>query len=183
MTAEEAAEVVIPEGREPYKESSAQKATFVLVSGSPSETFRIGRILGERLRRGDCVALTGELGAGKTCLTQGIAKGMGVPDCYAVTSPTFTLVNEYPGRDASLYHVDVYRLAGSPDLLEMGYEEYLLGSGVMVIEWAEKILRDIPEDALRIRISYLDEDERKIEISGGPERIDFRELYLTKGGC
>src|SRR5512140_946920 len=113
--------------------------TIVLFSNGPSETFRIGWILGEILKKGDCVALTGELGAGKTCLTQGIAQGMGVPDCYAVTSPTFTLVNEYPGRNALLYHLDVYRLTGPADLQELGYEEYLLGNGVMVIEWAEKI--------------------------------------------
>ena len=72
--------------------------TIVLFSNGPSETFRIGWILGEILKDGDCVALTGELGAGKTCLTQGIAKGLGVPDSYAVTSPTFTLLNEYPGK-------------------------------------------------------------------------------------
>lgn len=84
-----------------------KEPSFVLISKSPSETFRIGRILGEGLKRGDCVALSGELGAGKTCLTQGIAKGMGVPDGYAVTSPTFTLINEYPGKDAALYHLDI----------------------------------------------------------------------------
>src|SRR5512140_3510402 len=104
--------------------------TIVLFSNGPSETFRIGWILGEILKDGDCVALTGELGAGKTCLTQGIAKGLGVPDSYAVTSPTFTLLNEYPGRESALYHLDVYRLAGSGDLMEMGYEEYLSGGGV-----------------------------------------------------
>jgi len=162
---------------------SVQRASLILVSNSPSETFRIGQVLGEGLRRGDCVALTGELGAGKTCLTQGIAKGMGVPDCYAVTSPTFTLINEYPGRDAALYHLDVYRLTGSADLPEMGYDEYLLGSGVMVIEWAEKIIDAIPEEALCIRLFYLDETVRHIEISGRPERIKFWEPGLKKGGC
>jgi tRNA threonylcarbamoyladenosine biosynthesis protein TsaE len=114
-----------------------QRSTVVLFSKSPSETFRIGRILGETLKGGDCVALTGELGAGKTCFTQGIARGLGVPDAYVVTSPTFTLLNEYPGKDTALYHLDVYRLTGSADLAEMGYEEYLQGGGVMVIEWAD----------------------------------------------
>ncbi|MHB8908736.1 MAG: tRNA (adenosine(37)-N6)-threonylcarbamoyltransferase complex ATPase subunit type 1 TsaE [Syntrophales bacterium] len=174
---------MVSEGCKPYKKISARKEPLILVSHSPSETLRIGRILGDSLTRGDCVALTGELGAGKTCLTQGIAKGLGVPECYVVTSPTFTLVNEYPGRDAILYHVDVYRLTGSADLIEMGYEEYLLGNGVMVIEWAEKIPDDIPEDALCIGISYLNENERRIEISGGPDRLDVRELDLTEGGC
>src|SRR5665647_2885496 len=105
---------------------AGQRASLILISKSPTETFSIGRLLGEGLTEGDCVALTGELGAGKTCLTQGIAAGLGVPDCYVVTSPTFTLINEYPGGDAILYHLDVYRLTGSEDLLEMGYEEYLL---------------------------------------------------------
>lgn len=166
-----------------HTDISVRKTSLILFSKSPSETFRIGRILGEGLKRGDCVALTGELGAGKTCLTQGIAKGMGVPDCYGITSPTFTLINEYPGRDAALYHLDVYRLTGSLDLLEMGFEEYLLGNGVIVIEWAEKIMDSIPEDALSIGFSYLDENIRKIEITGCPERIDFWELDLKKGGC
>jgi len=159
-----------------------QKASLVLFSKSPSETLRIGRILGEGLKRGDCVALTGELGAGKTCLTQGIAKGLGVPDCYTVTSPTFTLINEYPGTEVALYHMDVYRLTGSADLLQMGFEEYLLGNGVMVIEWAEKIKDSLPEETLCIGLSYRDENVRNIEISGCPERIDLWKLGLKKGG-
>jgi tRNA threonylcarbamoyladenosine biosynthesis protein TsaE len=174
---------VILEESKAHTNMSVQKTSLILFSKSPPETFRIGRILGEGLKRGDCVALTGELGTGKTCLTQGIAKGMGVPDCYAITSPTFTLINEYPGRDAALYHLDVYRLTGSADLLEMGFEEYLLGSGVMVIEWAEKIMDSIPEEALSIGFSYLNEYVRKIEITRCPEGIDFWELGLNKGGC
>ena len=157
--------------------------SIVLFSDSPSETFRIGRILGELLRDGDCVALTGELGAGKTRLTQGIANGLGVPESYAVTSPTFTLLNEYPGRETVLHHLDVYRLTGSADLMEIGYEEYLSGGGVMVIEWAEKIIDQIPEGALFIKLSYLEENMRKIELTGCPEMIDYWELKLRNGGC
>jgi tRNA threonylcarbamoyladenosine biosynthesis protein TsaE len=157
--------------------------TIALFSNSPSETFRIGRILGEALKEGDCVAITGELGSGKTCLTQGIAKGLGVSDNYVVTSPTFTLLNEYPGSETVLYHLDVYRLIGSADLVEMGYDEYLSGGGVMVIEWAEKIIDQIPEGALFITISHLEEDMRKIELTGCPEKIDSWELNLRQGGC
>jgi len=157
--------------------------SIVLFSDSPSETFRIGRILGELLRDGDCVALTGELGAGKTCLTQGIANGLGVPESYAVTSPTFTLLNEYPGRETVLHHLDVYRLTGSADLMEIGYEEYLSCGGVMVIEWAEKIIDQIPSGALFIKLSHLEENMRKIELTGSPERIDYWELQLRNGGC
>lgn len=124
----------------------------------------IGRIIGENLTGGDFVALTGELGAGKTCLTQGIAKGLGILEEYYVTSPTFTLINEYPGR-VSLYHMDVYRLSGSRDLENMGYEEYFYGDGVVVIEWAEKVDDIIPAEALLINLEHCNGNKRKIRIS------------------
>jgi tRNA threonylcarbamoyladenosine biosynthesis protein TsaE len=161
---------------------AGQQASLVLISKSPTETFYIGKMLGEGLTGGDCVALTGELGAGKTCLTQGIAAGLGVPDCYVVTSPTFTLINEYPGKKMSLYHFDVYRLKGSKDLDEMGYQEYLTSDGVMVIEWAEKISDVIPDEALHVELSYMDEYVRRIKISGCPDRIHSWERTLEQGG-
>lgn len=161
---------------------AGQRASLVLISNSPTETFCIGRFLGEGLTRGDCVALTGELGAGKTCLTQGIAAGLGVPDSYVVASPTFTLINEYPGKDTFLYHLDVYRLGGSADLEETGYQEYLMSDGVMVIEWAEKVSDAIPDEALRVELSYMDETVRRIEISGFPERICSWERTFKQGG-
>ena len=162
---------------------SGERSVMVLLSKSPEETFRIGRILADGLEAGDVVALTGELGSGKTCLTQGIANGLGVPESYVVTSPTFTLINEYPGRRVDLYHLDVYRLKGCADLAEMGYDEYLSGRGVMVIEWAEKIRGAVPVDALFVVMTYLEENVRKIEISGCPDRIGFWEKTLKEGGC
>jgi len=138
--------------------------SFDLISKSPEDTLDIGQIIGERLTAGDVVALTGELGAGKTCLTQGIAKGLGVPEGYYVTSPTFTLINEYPGR-INLYHMDVYRLSGSRDLEDMGCEEYFYGDGVVVIEWAEKVRDIIPEEALLINLEHCNGNKRKIRIS------------------
>jgi tRNA threonylcarbamoyladenosine biosynthesis protein TsaE len=153
-----------------------------LSSGSPEETFRIGKILAESLNAGDVVALTGEMGSGKTCLTQGIACGLGVPENYAVTSPTFTLINEYPGRQVNLYHLDVYRLKGCADLAEMGYDEYLYGRGVMVVEWAEKVLEAIPDDALLVLMTYIDENQRKIKLSGCRDRIGSCKRALKKGG-
>lgn len=159
------------------------RASLFLISKSPMETFCIGRSLGEGLKGGECVALKGELGAGKTCLTQGIAAGLGVPDCYVVTSPTFTLINEYPGRKMPLYHFDVYRLNGPADLDDLGYQEYLMGGGVLVIEWAEKVSDAIPDEALRIELTYLDEHRRRIEISGCPGRISSWERTLQQGGC
>ena len=162
---------------------SGERSVMVLLSKSPEETFRIGRILADGLEAGDVVALTGELGSGKTCLTQGIANGLGVPESYVVTSPTFTLINEYPGRRVDLYHLDVYRLTGCAALAEMGYDEYLSGRGVMVIEWAEKIRGAVPFDALFVVMTYLEENVRKIEISGCPDRIGFWEKTLKEGGC
>jgi tRNA threonylcarbamoyladenosine biosynthesis protein TsaE len=158
------------------------KFSFELISRSPEETIRLGKILGEGLKAGDVVALTGELGSGKTVLTQGIAQGLGVPQGYVVASPTFTLINEYPGKGTHLYHLDVYRLTGSSDLAEVGYEEYLLGSGVTVIEWAEKILDVIPDNAFFIVFSYLDDQQRSIEISGRGHRIASLQLALKDGG-
>jgi tRNA threonylcarbamoyladenosine biosynthesis protein TsaE len=161
---------------------SGERSVMVLLSKSPEETFRIGRFLADGLQAGDVIALIGELGSGKTCLTQGIARGVGVPEGYAVTSPTFTLINEYPGRQFPLYHLDVYRLAGYADLPEMGYDEYLSGRGVMVIEWAEKIREALPVSAVFVAITYIEEYIRKIEISGFPDRIGFWKRTLKEGG-
>jgi tRNA threonylcarbamoyladenosine biosynthesis protein TsaE len=99
-----------------------------------------------------------------------------------VTSPTFTLINEYPGGDTTLYHFDVYRLRGSADLEEMGFQEYLMSDGVMVIEWAEKVSDAIPNEALRVELSYMDETVRRIEISGCQERICSWERTFKQGG-
>lgn len=166
-----------------YTEIPSRRSSVILISSSPSETFRIGEIIGQDLKGRDCVALKGELGTGKTCLTQGIAKGLGVPDSYSITSPTFTLINEYPGKRHVLYHVDVYRLRGSADLNETGYEEYLSDNGVTVIEWAEKIMDVIPDNALIIEITYLDDDMRRIEIFGCSRRIASWDRTFRKGGC
>jgi len=137
---------------------------FDLISKSPGDTLDIGRIIGENLTGGRVVALTGELGTGKTCLTQGIARGLGISEKYYVTSPTFTLINEYPGR-IPLYHMDVYRLSGPRDLEDMGYTEYFYGRGVVVIEWAEKVADILPAEALMINLAHGgDNNTRKMRI-------------------
>jgi tRNA threonylcarbamoyladenosine biosynthesis protein TsaE len=163
--------------------TSGTRSPLQLLSRSADQTFAIGRALGEALKGGDCVALVGELGAGKTCLTQGIASGLGVPEAYAVTSPTFTLINEYPGIRARLIHMDVYRLTGSAELADMGFDEYLCGGEVMVIEWAEKIQDVLPGEAIAIRCTYVSENERRIEIACTEERIDLLKKSLAEGGC
>lgn len=143
---------------------------FTFISQGPQETYAFGKNLGETLRSGDVVGLSGELGAGKTCLAQGIARGLGIPEEYRITSPTFTIINEYPGR-LILYHLDVYRLSGLRDLDEIGYEDCFNDKGVVVVEWAEKIREALPKGTLFILLTYLDENIRKIMLSDNRERI------------
>jgi len=157
------------------------KTHVKLISKEPRETFYIGKVLGENLHAGDVVALMGELGAGKTCLTQGIARGFGIPERYQITSPTFTLMNEYPGKIV-LYHLDLYRLSGVGDLEELGYEECFGGNSVLVIEWAEKIRDVLPDETLFISLTYLDDNRREIDIYGGVNRIALISVALKKGG-
>jgi len=152
-----------------------------LLSRNPQETQALGRILGDLCEPGDVIALTGELGAGKTCLTKGIATGLGVSERYSVTSPTFTLVNEYPGR-FDLYHLDLYRLAGPDDLIDLGYEEYCYGRGITVVEWAEKIIDILPEGSLFVSLTYIDDTTREIKLEGQVRIImKIRELLKEEG--
>ncbi|MDD4504606.1 MAG: tRNA (adenosine(37)-N6)-threonylcarbamoyltransferase complex ATPase subunit type 1 TsaE [Clostridiaceae bacterium] len=116
---------------------------------SVEETSRIGEQLGRLLSRGNIICLSGDLGAGKTAFTQGIAKGLGVLDY--VTSPTYTIINEYEGR-LPLYHFDVYRLNDVSEMYELGYEEYFFGDGVVVLEWADIVRDIIPGERLWITI-------------------------------
>jgi tRNA threonylcarbamoyladenosine biosynthesis protein TsaE len=141
----------------------------------------MGRLIGEILERGDVVALIGELGSGKTCLTQGLAKGLGVEENVPVVSPTFTLINEYPGK-IPLIHLDVYRLSGPRDLEDMGYEEYFEGGGIIVIEWAEKIRDILPAKTLFVGMRYIDENTREMILEGPGDKIRKIEELLKAGG-
>ena len=137
-----------------------------LFSPDASTTTAIGIALGQLLRGGDLVLLSGNLGAGKTTLTQGIAAGMGIDDY--VTSPTFTLVNEYRQRDRrrpTLCHVDLYRIEGTAEASDLGLDEYL-EAGVVVVEWAERALAALPAEHLLVRIAVLADDSRRIEFIG-----------------
>jgi tRNA threonylcarbamoyladenosine biosynthesis protein TsaE len=143
-----------------------------IISSSPEETTEIGVQLGRQLFPGALIALIGDLGSGKTCLVQGIARGLDVPEVLYVTSPTYTLVNEYHGR-LILFHVDVYRLEGTSDLENIGLDEMIAADGVTVIEWAEKVLDGLPKDRLSILLSILDDQSRSLEITAcGKKYID-----------
>ena len=125
------------------------------------------------MRPGDCVGLIGELGSGKTCLAQGICEGLNVPD--RVTSPTFILVNEYLGRDAgsrrvSIYHFDLYRLQDADALIDLGWDDYLAGDGICLIEWAERAGSLLPERTLHIRIEIPESGSRRITLDNGENR-------------
>jgi len=149
-----------------------QKNTKIeIISVSAEQTWEIARFIGGKLRKGDVLALSGELGSGKTCFTGGLARGLGVDEKYQITSPTFTLINEYPAR-FKLYHFDVYRLNGYSEFEDLGYEEYFCGDGIVVIEWAEKIVKILPADTFFISFEYIDENRRKIIIKGLKSRLN-----------
>jgi len=138
-------------------------------SHSPEQTAAWGRKLGSLLKAGDVVALIGELGAGKTTLAQGIARGLGVGEHCAVASPTFTLINEYQGR-VPLYHLDFYRIDSPGDCINLGLEEYLYGEGVALVEWADKMGTLLPLHYLLVKLFYVDDQVRQVEITGKGDR-------------
>ncbi len=136
-----------------------------LLSHSPEETEDIGARLAQRLGPGAVVAFTGDLGAGKTAFTRGLARGLGIPD--RVTSPTFTIVNEYEGGRLPLFHFDMYRLGSADELFDIGWEDYLRRGGVCAVEWSENIADALEEDTVRVDIRRGGSDqERSITITG-----------------
>lgn len=132
------------------------------ISNSPEETIALGKEFAEKLSAGDIVCLKGELGAGKTHFVKGMAEALGI-DRKEVSSPTFTLINEYDGEQR-LYHFDCYRLTSPGEALEIGADEYLYGDGISVIEWPERIASLIPPEAIWIYIEAPDKDTRKFVI-------------------
>jgi len=133
------------------------------ISNSVEETIAIGVKLAKKLKKGDCVALIGDLGSGKTVLTKGIAEGLGVKNPRYVNSPTFVIIKEYKGN-LPLYHFDLYRLNKSTVLDAESYEEYFYGDGVTVIEWADKIRPLLPKKHIEVKMKVAGEEKRKIEI-------------------
>ena len=132
---------------------------------SAAETEKIGFLLGNSISRPQVVAMFGELGAGKTAFTRGFAKGMGIDS--DVSSPTFALVNEYRGKEKTLYHFDMYRISGWDDLYSTGYFDYLDEGAVLIIEWSENIEAVLPENCIRVEITKTENpNERNIEIIG-----------------
>ena len=123
---------------------------MILESFSPEETYKIGYYMGCGAKSGQVYCINGDLGTGKTVCTQGFAKGLGVEE--SVNSPTFTIVQEYRGKDMPFYHFDVYRISDVWEMEEIGYEEYFYGDGVCLIEWADQIEEILPENRIIINI-------------------------------
>ena len=142
-----------------------------VVSRSRAETVSLGRAVGARLASGDVVALYGDLGAGKTVFAKGIATGAGVPAADAVTSPSFTLLNEYRGRDGPIFHLDLYRLTGAGDLRAVSMEELLTADGIVIVEWAERAAGSLPGDRLDIRMEHAARTRRRISFRASEERL------------
>ena len=142
-------------------------SAFELVSHSPEETQKLGQRLGELAQPGDVILLVGNLGTGKTCLTQGIAWGLGIKE-YAL-SPSFVIIRELYGR-LPLYHIDLYRLDRIEESMDLGLDDYLYGRGVCVVEWAEKALSLMPPECLLIRLDYLSDTERRLRLEASGRR-------------
>ncbi len=150
-----------------------------VISRSPEQTREVGAKLGELVEAGDIVLLGGQLGVGKACLTQGIARGLGI-DEYVI-SPSFVLLREYGGR-LSLYHIDFYRLDRIEEVIQLGLDDYLYGNGICVVEWAEKGLGMLPGEHLLIEMQHLSATRRKLSfVPEGPRYVDL--LRKLKRAC
>ena len=141
---------------------------MIIESFSPEDTFRVGEQLAKDARPGDIYTLDGDLGVGKTIFTKGMAKGLGIEE--PVTSPTFTILQEYESGRMPLYHFDVYRIGDPEEMDEIGYEDYFYGQGICLIEWAGLIEELIPPEAIRISI------EKDLE-----KGLDYRRIRIERG--
>jgi tRNA threonylcarbamoyladenosine biosynthesis protein TsaE len=153
--------------RVPAAMRNGKKVT--VISASPAETRRLGIWVGRRLKPGDVISLRGDMGTGKTLFTRGIAEGLGVLRGQGVRSPTFTLIHEYKGRHP-IYHIDLYRLWGN-ELDEIGWEEYLCGEGVTVIEAAEKLGQRLPQERLDVLLVREGDRRRRLVLVGYGRRF------------
>ncbi|MCI6259513.1 MAG: tRNA (adenosine(37)-N6)-threonylcarbamoyltransferase complex ATPase subunit type 1 TsaE [Treponema sp.] len=138
---------------------------MTLKTESAEQTIELGKKIASYLKKGDVIALQGSLAAGKTTLTKGIAQALGVKD--TITSPTFCIISEYEGK-MPLYHMDVYRLEGAEDFINLGIDDMLYGDGVCLIEWSEKIMSELPKKTIIVRLNSQQDNSRIIEIENWP---------------
>jgi len=146
------------------QESKLKNKNRVMFStNSPEETICLGRKIGELLEAGGVVALIGNLGAGKTVIANGLCTGLGVKENY-ITSPTYTIINQYDDGRIPVYHIDLYRLKNSSELYNLGWDEYIYGHGACVIEWADKAAEMLPEEYLMVNIKVTGTNKRQINL-------------------
>lgn len=158
------------------------EVVFYVETHNTEETEALGRILGSILRPGDVMALMGELGAGKTVLSKGIASGLGVENTDSVTSPTYKILNQYEGR-LLMNHFDAYRLEGADDFADAGGEDLILKGAVSVIEWAERLGNVLPRHTIMVRIHVLSSSKRKLEFTFDDSRTELiKALGVVSGG-
>ncbi|MFI3114743.1 MAG: tRNA (adenosine(37)-N6)-threonylcarbamoyltransferase complex ATPase subunit type 1 TsaE [Clostridia bacterium] len=142
-----------------------------IITHDVSQTEETANKIAQTLKIGDIVALTGDLGAGKTAFTRGLAKGLGYLD--RVTSPTFAIAHEYYCDDFTIFHFDMYRISSADELYDLGFDDYLERNGIMIIEWSENIMDYLPIDIITVDIKTLDENSRKITLGGKYENLSF----------
>lgn len=155
---------------------------MIIETNSPGETFQLGQHLGEQARAGQIYTLRGDLGVGKTVFTQGVARGLGITE--SVSSPTFTIVQEYQEGRLPFYHFDVYRIGDIEEMEEIGYDDYFFGDGVCMIEWADRIRELLPEHVISVEIEKDLEkgfDYRRITIEGLKVEALGENDFMTRG--
>ena len=150
-----------------------------ITTGSSRETEELGFSIGSLLQPGSFLALQGDLGGGKTCLTRGVVAALAPQSAHLVASPTYAIMNSYPGR-TPVYHFDFYRLAGDDDIAELGFEEFFYGDGVCVVEWSERIGELLPPDVLTLLFEYAGDDRRQITISSSGQKSETVLAWLTE---
>jgi tRNA threonylcarbamoyladenosine biosynthesis protein TsaE len=142
-----------------------------ITTGSPEETERLGTVIGSLLLPGSFLALRGDLGGGKTCLTRGVVAALAPLSAHLVASPTYAIMNCYPG-DIPVYHFDFYRLAGDDDIVELGFEEFFYGDGVCIAEWSERLHELLPADVLIMQFDHAGDDQRLIAITASGQKSE-----------
>ena len=162
-------------------EFQVSNSTFQTTTHSPEQTRTLGKKIGERIEPGTVLALFGDLGSGKTVLVQGLSRGFDVPEDYFITSPTYTLINEYPGR-GPLFHVDLYRIERQGDVEDIGFLDILYGNGIVVVEWADRLPSDLLSAHLEMRLEILDDESRRISLTAYGQREEnllkrLKEIY------
>jgi tRNA threonylcarbamoyladenosine biosynthesis protein TsaE len=147
-----------------------------VITHNEEETEALGRKLGTLLKVGDFIALNGELGSGKTCFVRGVASSLGVDPGQPVTSPTYSLLHIHIGR-LPLYHFDLYRLSKGEEIEQLGFSEYFYGEGVSIVEWADRLCSEMPEECLTLIFSHLGEEERRIDFAFSGNR--YKDLMMN----